>query len=249
MPVSEARSTVETSSTCPHGATTKRLPMSTDGHDEPEYGRRAPRPEAPGRPAPAPAPPVSPRAARRIARGLSFTLVLLGVLVGAGTTALGHPWGWTAGALLTVPGVAGLLGVQARLHPALRDSAAPPPPSRLWLIPSALLLLGLAPLAAVFAVEPVLAGTARTELVDEYVGVLVVSGMTLVVAAGLGFGLVAMASFTRPDDDDSPLRPTGYAERLRRREDPRDHYDPEWIHRRPPRYGRDDTRPHGPGHD
>jgi hypothetical protein len=215
--------------------------MSSHGN-EPEYGQRVPRQDPP---APTPAPRASPRATRRMARGLSFTLVMLGVLLGAGLGALGESWGWAAGALLATPGAVGFVAVQAQLHPALRDPSAPPlrSRSRLWLIPSALLLLGCVPLAGVFAVEPLLEGTARAELVDDYVGVLVVCGMSLMVAAGLGFGLVAMASFTLPDDDDSPLRPTGYAERLRQ-PDPREHYDPEWI-RRPPRtrYGRDGGPP------
>ena len=59
--------------------------------------------------------------------------------------------------------------------------------------------------------------------------------MTMVVGAGLGFGLVATARFTRPDDDDSPLRPTDYADRLRERERGTGgtHYDSDWIKRDP----------------
>lgn len=211
--------------------------MSTHGN-EPEYGQRLPPEHVPPRADRRGT--ASPRAARRMARGLSFTLVMLGLLLGGGLTAVGHAWGWAVGALLVLPGLAGFVLVQAQLHPALRDASVPPLRSRskLWLIPSALLLLGLLPLAGVFAVQPLLAGTTGAHLADEYVSVLVVSGMTLVVAAGLGFGLVAMASFTPADDDDSPLRPTGYAERLRRPvHDPGDHYDSEWIHRRPARYG------------
>ncbi|MFE7630303.1 hypothetical protein [Kocuria sp. NPDC057446] len=225
--------------------------MSTHGN-EPEYGQRLPPQHVPPRPAPsaARAPAASARAARRMARGLSFTLVLLGLLIGGGLTALGQAWGWAVGALLALPGLAGFVVVQTQLHPALRDASVPPLRSRskLWLIPAVLLLLGLLPLAAVFAVQPLLAGTAGAHLADEYVSVLVVSGMTLVVAAALGFGLVAMASFTPADDDDSPLRPTGYAERLRRpARGPADHYDSEWIHRRPARYGRDAGDHPGPG--
>lgn len=216
--------------------------MSTHGN-EPEYGQRLPPQHVPPRAGPRAArgPSASPRAARRMARGLSFTFVMLGVLIGGGLTALGSAWGWAAGALLVLPGLVGFVVVQAQLHPALRDASVPPlrSRSRLWLIPSALLLLGTLLLAAVFGAQPVLTGTAREHLVDEYVSVLLVSGMSLVVAAGLGFGLVAMASFTPVDDDDSPLRPTGYAEDLRRSVPaPREHYDSEWIHRRT-RYGRD----------
>ncbi|MFF0990143.1 hypothetical protein [Kocuria nitroreducens] len=217
--------------------------MSTHGN-EPEYGQRLPPQHITSGTAPRAdrSPAASPQAARRMARGLSFTLVLLGLLLGGGLTALGHPWGWAVGALLALPGLAGFTVVQAQLHPALRDASARPLRSRskLWLIPSVLLLLGLVPLAGVFAVQPLLVGTAGAHLADEYVSVLVVSGMTLVVAAALGFGLVAMASFTPVDDDDSPLRPTGYAERLREPlRGPGDHYDSEWVHRRPVRYGRD----------
>lgn len=211
--------------------------MSTHDH-EPQYGQRLPSEYAR---TPPPAPPVSPRAARRMARGLSFTSVLLGLLLGAGLSALGLAWGWAVGALLVLPGIAGFAAVQAQLHPALRDDSAPPLRSRskLWLIPATLLLGGVAVLGAVFAVEPVLAGTPRAELVGEYVSVLVVSGTTLVVAAALAAGLVATASLTPRDDDDSPLRPTGYAERARRRAVP-EHYDSDWIHRRPRfRYGGD----------
>ncbi|WP_424346627.1 hypothetical protein [Kocuria sp. CH-021] len=230
--------------------------MSTHGN-EPEYGQRLPPQHAPSGPAPrgARGPAATPRAARRMARGLSFTLVMLGLLVGGGLTALGSAWGWAAGALLLLPGLVGFVVVQAQLHPALRDASVPPlrSRSRLWLVPSGLLLLGALLLAGALGTQPLLAGTSRAHLVEEYVSVLVVSGMTLVVAAGLGFGLVAMASFTPVDDDDSPLRPTGYAERLRRPvHGPGDHYDSEWIHRRRARYGRGagddarDTPPEGP---
>ncbi|GAA1772647.1 hypothetical protein [Kocuria aegyptia] len=215
--------------------------MSTYGN-EPEYGQRLPPQRVPPRTAPRGdhGPSAPPRAARRMARGLSFTLVLLGLLLGSGLTALGLAWGWAAGALLVLPGLAGFVVVQSQRHPALRDPSAPPLRSRskLWLIPSALLLLGMLPLAGVFTIQPLLAGTADAHLADEYVSVLVVSGMTLVVAAALGFSLVAMASFTPVDDDDSPLRPTGYAERLRGSgRGPGDHYDSQWIHRRPARHG------------
>ncbi|WP_298588753.1 hypothetical protein [uncultured Kocuria sp.] len=224
--------------------------MSTHGN-EPEYGQRLPPQHVPPRSGPRAArgPAASPRAARRMARGLSFTFVMLGLLVGGGLAALGTAWGWVAGALLVLPGLVGFVVVQAQLHPALRDASVPPlrSRSRLWLIPSALLLLGALLLAGALGAQPLLAGTARAHLVEEYVSVLVVSGMTLVVAAGLGFGLVAMASFTPVDDDDSPLRPTGYAERLRRPAPGLgDHYDSEWIHRRRTRYGRDAGDDPGP---
>lgn len=204
--------------------------MST--HDqEPQYGQHRLPAEVPARPGPV----VPPHAARRMVRGLSFTLVLLGVLLGTGLTAPDRPWAWAAGSVLVLPGLAGLAGVQTRRHPALRDPdlgdpSAAPQRSRptLWLVPWSLLLLGAVPLAGTFAVGPALAGTPRAGLVGEYVGVLVVSGMVLVVAAAIGFALVATVHLTVPDDDDSPLRPTGYAGHSSGGT-PGRLYDSEWI--------------------
>ncbi len=70
---------------------------------------------------------------------------------------------------------------------------------------------------------------------DDYILAFIVAGMTMVVGSGLGFGLVAMAVLTRPDDDDSPLRPTDYAERARERDrDARpSYYDSDWIRHGP----------------
>lgn len=206
---------------------------------DPEFGQRLPPGEAAGRTAPRPSPhaPAPPRAARRMARGLSFTLVLLGLLLTTGLTALGVDRAWAAGILPVLCGAAGFVAVQAQLHPSLRDPSAAPlrHRSKLWLVPSALLLLGAAALGGALTVEPALGGTPRADQVAEWVSVLVVSGMTLVTASALGFGLVAMASLTPRDDDDSPLRPTGYAEQARQRRRGGDHYDSTWIHRRPPR--------------
>ena len=209
---------------------------------EPEFGQRLTPEQGAGRTPPPAAPraPVSPRAARRMARGISFTLVMLGLLLAMGLTAVGLAWGWAAGIPPVLLGVAGFVAVQAQLHPALRDPSAAPlhHRSKLWLVPTALLVLGLASVGGTFAVAPALEGTARADQVAEWVSVLVVSGMTLVVASALGFGLVAMAALTPRDDDDSPLRPTGYAAQLRHGRSPRGYYDSEWI-RRPARYGRE----------
>ncbi len=224
--------------------------MSTHGH-EPEYGQRLGPEQLAARAAARPAAPrtTSPRAARRMVRGLSFTLVLLGLLLGAGLAAAGAGRWAAAGLPLVLAGAAGFTAVQAQLHPALRDPGTAPLRSRskLWLIPAALLATGAACLAAVFAVGPAPAGTPEGALAEQWVSVLVVSGATLVVAAGLGAGLVATTSFTRPDDDDSPLRPTGYAEALRRRPaaSAAELYDPGWVSRAQ-RHGRRDDRGTGP---
>lgn len=177
------------------------------------------------------------RAARRMGRGLSFTVILLGALVGVGLTAIGLAAGWLVGIVLVFAGILGYILVQSRALPMFRDPLVPPlrARSRLWLIPSALLLLGCAGIGAAFLVAPVLGGSVPAELLDDYALAFVVGGLTMVVGAGLGFGLVAMALFTRPDDDDSPLRPTDYAERTRHRDrrTTRNYYDSDWIRHGP----------------
>ena len=73
------------------------------------------------------------------------------------------------------------------------------------------------------------------DLVDDYVLVFLVAGMTLAVGAVLGFGMVAAALLTTPDPDDSPLRPTDYAQRMRSRAGNRGRsfYDSDWVRRGP----------------
>ncbi|WHF21974.1 hypothetical protein QJS66_17650 [Kocuria rhizophila] len=65
-----------------------------------------------------------------------------------------------------------------------------------------------------FVVPSWLGPSVPADLLDKLVLALVVGGMTMVVGAGLGLGLVATTR-SPADDDDSPLRPTDYADRLR----------------------------------
>lgn len=179
----------------------------------------------------------SSRAARRMGRGLSFTVVLLGLLVGLGLIAQGAWLGWVIGAVLTVAGFAGYALVQTRALPIFRDPTQPVRRawSKLWLIPAALLLLGLGCIATAFVVPSWLGPSVPADLLDDYILAFIVGGMTMIVGAGLGFGLVATSRLTRPDDDDSPLRPTDYAERLRDRDrrDEGNYYDSDWIRHDP----------------
>ncbi|WP_317581470.1 hypothetical protein [Kocuria rhizophila] len=177
------------------------------------------------------------RAARRMGRGLSFTVIMLGVLAGLALVAMDVWFGWVVGTVLVVLGALGYALVQTRALPVLQDPGEPERRSwsKLWLIPAVLLLPGFACLGMAFVVPSWLGPTVPADLLDDYVLAFIVGGMTMIVGAGLGFGLVATARFTRPDDDDSPLRPTDYAERLRERERPEggDYYDSDWIRRDP----------------
>lgn len=170
-------------------------------------------------------------------RGLSFTVIMLGVLAGLALVAMDVWFGWVVGTVLVVLGALGYALVQTRALPVLQEPGEPERRSwsKLWLIPAVLLLPGFACLGMAFVVPSWLGPTVPADLLDDYVLAFIVGGMTMIVGAGLGFGLVATARFTRPDDDDSPLRPTDYAERLRERERPEggDYYDSDWIRRDP----------------
>ncbi|MDO4918188.1 hypothetical protein [Kocuria sp.] len=170
-------------------------------------------------------------AARRMGRGLSFTVVMLGLLSGLALVATGLWIGWVVGATVVVLGVLGYAVVQTRSLPVFQDPVEPARASwsKLWLIPVALLAAGLGCLGMAFVVPGWLGPSVPADLLDDYVLAFVVGGMTMVVGAGLGFGLVATARFTRPDEDDAPLRPTDYAERLGPRRGGGTHYDSDWI--------------------
>lgn len=206
----------------------------------PAHGERAASPTGTAHdaaPAGSEARTTSTRAARRMGRGLSFTVIMLGLLAGLALVAMDLWFGWVVGAILVVLGVLGYALVQTRALPVFQDPGEPERRSwsKLWLIPAVLLVPGFACLGMAFVVPSWLGPSVPADLLDDYVLAFIVGGMTMVVGAGLGFGLVATARFTRPDDDDSPLRPTDYADRLRERERGTGdtHYDSDWIKRDP----------------
>lgn len=215
--------------------------------ERPQYGERAIRSHSVDGTPPTPTAPsdgrrvASPKAARRMGRGLSFTVILLGALVGLGLIAIGFSQGWIVGASLALLGIVGYVMVQFQIIPLFQDpdAVAIHSRSKLWLIPGVLLMVGLLGIGASFLVEPVLGPSIPQGLTDDYILAFIVAGMTMVVGAVLGFGLVAMAMLTRPDDDESPLRPTGYAEHARERDRQHDraqrpnYYDSDWIRRGP----------------
>ncbi|MDN5699266.1 MAG: hypothetical protein L0G85_02975, partial [Kocuria sp.] len=98
--------------------------------ERPQYGVRVPRSEShsPTASAPPTAPSavpdqqasVSPKAARRMGRGLSFTVILLGALVGLGLMVIGFSEGWIVGATLALLGVLGYVMVQFQIIPLFR---------------------------------------------------------------------------------------------------------------------------------
>ncbi|WP_270240362.1 hypothetical protein [Rothia kristinae] len=176
------------------------------------------------------------RAARRMVGGISFALCLLGVLTVLGLLALGHPRWTLIGAAPLLAGVAGMIAVRRRLHPALRDPGQPRPRTRgrgWFLLPLGLAVLGLAAVIVGNRMPELLAGR-DPGWIRNIVMLWVEIGFVLILAGGLGTGLVALSLWTVPDEDDAILRRTNYARRARERERRRDGgdpglYDSDWL--------------------
>lgn len=202
-----------------------------------------PGPAAPGPTPPEAAPgPPSPqmiRARRRAVHGISMALISLGILLAASLSMSGSTLLGALGLLPAMLGAAGFLAVSLGVTASLRLPRQRRRGRGLWLIPGAILLLAVAFLVAAFLTD-----AASPEAGSPWTIVWLVSAATLVTFAGLGFGLVAAARLTVPDDDDQPLHRVDWAEeypqrytegRERGRPGP-DHYDPSWIR------GEDDDR-------
>lgn len=226
---------------------------------EPEYGQRIPdelwedfleaeRARA-VRHDPAPDPAVRPRALRRLFFGISLALCLLGLLLFFGLAASGHPRWSAVGALPLLAGVGGGVAVLWRLPRSLREKDGPRVPRRaarwFWL-PVGMALLGVGALVVSYLVPGLVQGG------DVWVRNVVVLwaeiGFTLLLMSSIVAGLVALALWTAPDDDETILRRTDYAERARekgrtRRSGRAQHYDSDWVRGSGGGAGGNDGRP------
>ncbi|KAA9395382.1 hypothetical protein FCK90_02990 [Kocuria coralli] len=217
------------------------VPHGPEDTPLPEWGRLRPPgstpPPPPGNPDSAdsrPDPPEAVAARRRAARGLSFALIMLGVLVGFGLAALGHPLIGLTGLAPALAGAAGFLAVHLGIPRSLRlpETSRHRPGRSWWLLPASLLALGLAALSAVF----VTAGEPGPG--NPWTILWLVTAATLLTAAALGFGLVAASRLSVPDDDDAPLRRVDWSEEYPRRYESRPRgpagpYDSSWLTGRP----------------
>ncbi|WP_030015339.1 MULTISPECIES: hypothetical protein [Micrococcales] len=210
----------------------------------PAYGIRAtPHGAASGRPGAEPTAPTAQgfargggtraSAYRRMAAGLSLAVCMLGVLAVFGLAASGHSrWALTGIAPLLV-GVAGLVSVWWRLLPAFRDAGGRRPRrtgARWFWVPIGMLVLS----AVFFVVSYLIPGwLTDPDPVRIRTHVLMWSelGFLCLLMASLSAGLVALRMWTPPDEDDSILRQTDFAERKRQKDrggDP-DLYDSDWM--------------------
>lgn len=207
------------------------FPELTLPEDRPRYGQRDPHPAL--------APRASgtlgsgsgfdrPRALRRMGYGLSFAALLLGILVVFGLLATGSA-GWSVlGVAPILLGLAGLVAVRWRLLGSLRDPGGRVrrPGARLLWLPVLLALLGIAALVVSYWAPHLVHGS--EVLVRNHVVLWTEIGLVLLLAASLSAGLIALSHWTVPDEDESILRRTDYAERHRQRGGG-DFYDSDWL--------------------
>lgn len=202
----------------------------------PQWGRMRPAGDTSKPPTPTtqPTPATSARAVaarRRAVRGLSFALIMLGVLLGFGLAALGQPWVGGIGAIPVLVGLSGFVAVHLGTPTTLRFPHAhvASPGRGWWWAPIGLSALGLAAIGAAFVAD----GTAP-ETGSPWTILWLVTAATLLTAGGLGFGLVAASRLTIPDHDDAPLRKVDWDREYPRRypdqpTDPGRLYDSSWI--------------------
>lgn len=218
---------------------------AAEGGDPPQYGQRLPRdaarpPTGPHRRTPQaaqPGPGALPKALRRMVAGISFAMCLLGVLIVTGLMALGAPFWSLVGAAPLLAGVGGLIAVRWRLLPSLRDADGPRVPrtaNRTFLIPAGIAMLGVGALVVSYF-GPGLVTSEEDGAVRTHVVLWVEIGLVLILLAALIAGLIALALWTVPDEDESILRRPDFAEdpgarrRRGRREPGGDFYDSDWF--------------------
>lgn len=186
-------------------------------------------------------------ARRRATRGLSFALIMLGVLMGFGLAALNQALWAIAAVIPAVIGLSGFIAVHLGVPSGLRlpKNTGPSPGRSWWLAPAGLLVLGIGSLGAAFTTD---AGSPETG--SPWTIVWLVTAATLLTAATLGFGLVAASRLSVPDDDDAPLRHVDWSREYPHRFDdqprrPGRHYDSSWITGNPRSSHSDRNRPSG----
>ena len=171
----------------------------------------------------------------RMLTGISFSLLLLGLLLALVPLTLSYPQWSLPGLALAALALISLLLTRRRYFSWLRpDGQMPLPRStsrRLWL-PHFLTAVGLLTAVAGSTAVPKIYAETEETLRRNYVLLWQESGMFLVLVGALTYGLVALSLYTAEDTDESILRPTDYAEKQRQKDRGRkneDFYDSSWL--------------------
>lgn len=173
----------------------------------------------------------------RMLTGLSFTLLLVGLLASSPALTTGVLWWGLPGLVLTALALLLLVLVRRRYFAWLRPDGEAPLPrakSRWFWLAHSLFLAGL--LAAVWGSVGVPALNAELDdnLRRNYVMLWQESGMFLILLSALAYGLVALSAYSTEDTDESIIRPTDFAEKLEEKDRargrrPDSFYDSDWL--------------------
>lgn len=177
------------------------------------------------------------RARVRMATGLSFTLVLVGILLTLALAASQLPLLAGASVVIAGLGLFGLVAVRRRLFAWLRVPGSPPPTrnkkARWFWLPHTIVIISVLCMVASFAVVPQFV-THLDELHQRAWSIFFAElGFFGLLVAALMYGLIALAAYSKHDDDERIMRPTDYAEQMLekdlRKRSGDDFYDSDWI--------------------
>lgn len=179
------------------------------------------------------------RARTRMATGLSFTLLLFGVLLALICMIAGNELLALTCGVVVLAGLGLLIAVRRRLFPSLRVHGQGPlrknKKAKWFWLPHSLVIAGILCAIASFTIIPELDAGKDPIVLRTHVLMLNEITMLCLLTAALLYGLLSLAIYTPEDNEDSLVRPTDYAQqqlqrdidRNKRRDD--DFYDSSWI--------------------
>lgn len=176
----------------------------------------------------------------RMATGLSFTLLLLGVLGSLIAFSFDNLLASVACGAVVAGALGLLIAVRRRLFASLRIPGQHPvqknKKAKLFWIPHTLVMLGVIAGIISFTIIPEIYADAEPNLRRSYVLLWNEISMLGLLMGAVFYGVFALAVYTPEDPDDSIIRPTDYAEKQHekdiargRRRDDDDFYDSSWI--------------------
>lgn len=178
------------------------------------------------------------RARSRMATGLSFILLMLGILLTLISTVAGHTVLAILCSLIVVAGLGLLVAVRRRLFKSLRVKGQGPLTKNkkakwLWL-PHGIALTGVACAVVSLAVIPQVFAEAEPIVLRTHILIWNELTMLCLLVAALFYGLISLAIYTPEDYDESIVRPTDFAEQqierdINRSKNKDDFYDSSWI--------------------
>lgn len=176
----------------------------------------------------------------RMATGLSFTLMLFGILLTVVALIAESLIFTVLCGLIVVLALGLLVAVRRRLFKSLRVPGQAPiqknKKAKLFWIPHLLVVAGVIAGVISYLVIPEIFAGAEPNLLRSHILMWNEISLLFLLGAALFYGLLILAIYTPEDTDDSIIRPTDYAERQMEKDiakgrgkDDQDFYDSDWI--------------------